>query len=576
MNEKEYQEILKMLQDNAKNQYGYTGPLVGMTEGMSYEDHIDALENQINDLQRSKKVEVYGGNKKAPNNMATMPALPTMGGEKEPIEYNINMLDTTPTLNKKGMMMTKQFRDGGTLDQNISTYGSAIPGFLSAFAEKGAYDTRVGMEKPSMKQMLDFRGAQVGSQFGLPGLAVGAGIDVAKNLVAMKNQARAYDTARAKTDFNQERADQQMEREPDYTGLTMSGRYGMSTNPYSKYMGGGMVPNYGYGSKKMMDNGGKDKFEKYLAKKNIPFWLADNMIRRVDKKHFIPADSRTGMSTFQDSNDYRSHDYIRVANPNPLMPRGTDEISNSLKENQKGFIGSTSNHFEGVDDGMLLNSNDRYYENAMLNNQYPMQHSTKKVNPWIFNTAEPGDFYDEALSNLKAYKKIDKKLNKNNQYGYGGKSYKDGGMVDSGDPTDPPKLYREFYKSKRAYNEALRAQKAGQDYEINPLVEPVMGSYALDTGNYDLGIRGRLMTASSPGQPGITPQEYFQPLIDDVKKKQYNKAMNALPTQYRKPMKNPYEPKYSDQFYNRAAPNVPPTGTEKATGLYKRNFRPKR
>jgi hypothetical protein len=404
MNEKEYQEILKMLQDNAKNQYGYTGPLVGMTEGMSYEDHIDALESQINELQRGKKVEVYVGDEKAPNNMATMPALPTMGGEKEPIEYNINMLDTTPTLNKKGMMMTKQFRDGGTLDQNIATYGSAIPGFLTAFAEKGAYDTRVGMEKPSMKQMLDFRGAQIGSQFGLPGLAVGAGIDVAKNLVSMKKQARAYDTAKSKTDFNQERADQQMEREPDYTGLTMSGRYGMSTNPYSKYMGGGMVPNYGYG----------------------------------------------------------------------------------------------------------------------------------------------------------------------------GKSYENGGMVDSGDPTDPPKIFREFYKSKKAYNEALRAQQAGQDYKVNPLAEPLMGSIALDTGNYDLGIRGRLMTATNQGQPGMTPQEYFQPLIDDEMEKRNKRAMNALPTQYRKPMKNPYEPKYSDQFYNRAAPNVPPTGTEKATGLYKKNYRPKR
>ena len=163
-----------------------------------------------------------------------------------------------------------------------------------------------------------------------------------------------------------------------------------------------------------------------------------------------------------------------------------------------------------------------------------------------------------------------------NAYMYGGDAYENGGLVDNGDPTDPPKIFREFYKSKRAYNEALSSQKAGRPYEVNPLAEPLMGSYALDTGNYDLGIRGRLMTASSQGQPGMTPQEYFQPLIDDAKKKQYEKAMKALPTEYMKPMKKPYSPSYSDQFYNRAAPNVPPTGTEKATGLYKRNFRPKR
>lgn len=186
-------------------------------------------------------------------------------------------------------------------------------------------------------------------------------------------------------------------------------------------------------------------------------------------------------------------------------------------------------------------------------------------------------------NNIAAQKKMNEELMKANvpqnntptgtlgipNYKMGGKlskmlkTYKDGGGL----PGDPPKIFREFYKSRKAYNEALSSQKAGRPYEVNPLAEPLMGSISLDTGNYDLGIRGRLMTATSQGQPGMTPQEYFQPLIDDVKKKREDKAMNAIPVQYRKETPINREIKYTDQF-NLPKGDAAPTQPEKATGLY--------
>ena len=109
------------------------------------------------------------------------------------------------------------------LSSNIGVGLSALSGVTSA-AFPSDYNKQVGMEKPNPLQTFsNFQMAGMGAQFGPVGLAVGAGLDVAKNAIQFYNQKKAYNTAVNKQQYMDGRAERLQNLQPDYTGYAKFG-----------------------------------------------------------------------------------------------------------------------------------------------------------------------------------------------------------------------------------------------------------------------------------------------------------------------------------------------------------------
>lgn len=109
------------------------------------------------------------------------------------------------------------------LSSNIGVGLSALSGVTSA-AFPSDYNKQVGMEKPNPLQTFsNFQMAGMGAQFGPVGLAVGAGLDVAKNAVQYYRQQKAYNTAVNKQQYMDGRAERMQNLQPDYTGYAKYG-----------------------------------------------------------------------------------------------------------------------------------------------------------------------------------------------------------------------------------------------------------------------------------------------------------------------------------------------------------------
>jgi hypothetical protein len=117
-----------------------------------------------------------------------------------------------------------------------ATMATNMIGTLGKSMAPDVYDPRIGMAKPNtVGTMTDFSLAGVGSTFGLPGLAIGAGADVLKNLYAVQQQDKQYNEAVNKADFYDGRDSRLQMMQPDYTQMMRYGgvmQYGM----------GGQVP----------------------------------------------------------------------------------------------------------------------------------------------------------------------------------------------------------------------------------------------------------------------------------------------------------------------------------------------
>ena len=117
-----------------------------------------------------------------------------------------------------------------------ATMGANMIGTLGKQLAPDVYDPRIGMVKPNaVGTMTDFSLAGIGSTFGLPGLAIGAGADVLKNLYAVQQQNKQYNEAVNKADFYDNRDSRLQMMQPDYTQMMRYGgvmQYGM----------GGQVP----------------------------------------------------------------------------------------------------------------------------------------------------------------------------------------------------------------------------------------------------------------------------------------------------------------------------------------------
>lgn len=89
------------------------------------------------------------------------------------------------------------------------------------------YDQEVGMEKPNdIQLMTDFSAASTLSAFGPVGTAVGAVVDVGKNIVAMNKAHKQYGLAKRKHGLRQAQERNAMLMADDYTGLA---KYGMES-----------------------------------------------------------------------------------------------------------------------------------------------------------------------------------------------------------------------------------------------------------------------------------------------------------------------------------------------------------
>jgi hypothetical protein len=464
---------------------------------------------------------------------------PYMGGPYIPYadNGNIYLAGDTGDLNDDGdtdgyKYGTNEFDVPGGIDyQDLSdkalNYGVPAAKMVSGLAEAASERKDGGANVAGKALSRGLQGATIGAKLGsiVPGIGtlVGGGIGAIAGAVTggVNAAKRNKEVAAAK----KAEIEREKERRDSYSRGVLASfpTTGVKEAGYFMGYGGNMKMPYMYGGKKMMPNGGKTELN------------PDQEFVFQEWKKTLPENLQSDTEMYD----------LRGAWLSGEQPEYTSEI------NRFGNVSREAHLFSrNPNTGQILKSPNHPTYDKTLNSEFRQGYYPSM-------DVKTGTMYTQPYTKPLS----PRPFATNQEYGYGGKSI----MANGGNPPDnnPPKLFREFYDSKRAYNEAVKAQQQGLKYDANPLADPIKGAYNLNTGAYSLGIAGHLLTAGTGGAPATPPEVFFQDPIERNRQKQLNK----IPVEYRKEMPLNREIKYTDQF-NRSGANVPPTAPEKATGLY--------